>query len=82
MNPAARPESIKAVEDAIRSLGLRPFLNPGVERKVIAVLGEMGLRKADLVERFSIMPDVDRVELDLGSSGSLASRTIIPRLGH
>ncbi|MGQ9924617.1 MAG: 3-deoxy-7-phosphoheptulonate synthase [Armatimonadota bacterium] len=77
MNPAARPESIKAVEDAIRSLGLRPFLNPGVERKVIAVLGEMGLRKADLVERFSIMPDVDRVEL-ISELWKLASRTYHP----
>lgn len=77
MNPGAEIESVHAVEEEIRRLGLRPFINPGVERKVIAVLGEMGIKKADLVEHFTAMPDVARVEL-ISDLWKLCSRTYHP----
>lgn len=63
MQTQAKPEEIKGIEDEIKQLGLRPFINPGVERKVIAVLGAIDASKADLVEHFSAFPGVDRVDL-------------------
>lgn len=77
MDPGAAPENVKAVEDEIKRLGMRPFINPGVERKVIAVLGEVGIHKADLVEQFSTMADVARVEL-ISDLWKLCSRTYHP----
>lgn len=73
MDPGAAPDEVKTVEQEIERMGLRPFINPGVERKVIAVLGEIDVRKADLVDHFAVLPGVSRVEL-ISDLWKLASR--------
>jgi 3-deoxy-7-phosphoheptulonate synthase len=77
MQTQATAEQIQAVEEEIQRLGLRPFVNPGVERKVIAVLGVLDAKKADLVEHFSSFPGVERVEL-ISHLWKLASREYHP----
>ncbi len=77
MDLHAAPEEVREVEQEIERIGLRPFINPGVERKVIAVLGEVDVRKADLVEHFATMRGVSRVEL-ISELWKLASRSYHP----
>ena len=77
MQTQATPEQVRAVEDEIQHIGLRPFINPGVERKVIAVLGALDAKKADLVEHFSSFPGVERVDL-ISHLWKLASREYHP----
>jgi 3-deoxy-7-phosphoheptulonate synthase len=77
MHPQATEDEINAVTEEVAKIGFRPFMNPGVERKVIAVLGELDVRKADLVEHFQSMPGVARVEL-ISDLWKLASRTYHP----
>ena len=77
MAPQATEAEIDAVTEEITKIGFRPFMNPGVERKVIAVLGELDVRKADLVERFQAMKGVARVDL-ISDLWKLASRSYHP----
>jgi len=77
MQPGATPEEIETVKEAICRFGLRPFENPGVERKVIAVLGEVDFDKADLVDHFNALPGVTRAEM-ISNPWKLASRTFHP----
>ncbi len=77
MSPQATPEEIAGIQEEIERIGFRPFINPGVERKVIAVLGELDVRKADLVDHFSTFPGVERVEL-ISELWKLASRKYHP----
>lgn len=77
MQTGATPEQVQAVENEISKIGLRPFINPGVERKVIAVLGVLDAKKADLVEHFTAFPGVERVEL-ISHLWKLASREYHP----
>ncbi|MCE5324594.1 3-deoxy-7-phosphoheptulonate synthase [bacterium] len=77
MHTNATEDEVKSVKQDIRRIGFRPFMNPGVERKVIAVLGELDVRKADLVEHFNAMAGVARVEL-ISDLWKLASRTYHP----
>ena len=77
MQTQALSEQVQAVEDEIQRLGLKPFINPGVERKVIAVLGALDAKKADLVEHFYSFPGVERVEL-ISHLWKLASRGYHP----
>ena len=77
MRTQATPEQTQAVEDEIQRIGLRPFVNPGVERKVIAVLGALDAKKADLVEHFHSFPGVERVDL-ISHLWKLASREYHP----
>lgn len=77
MRTSAAPEQVQAVEDEIQRIGLRPFINPGVERKVIAVLGVLDAKKADLVEHFYSFPGVERVDL-ISHLWKLASRDYHP----
>ena len=77
MDPQATGDEIDAVTEEIARIGFRPFTNPGVERKVIAVLGELDVHKADLVEHFQVMPGVARVEL-ISDLWKLASRSYRP----
>lgn len=77
MQTQATPEQVQAVEEEIQRLGLKPFINPGVERKVIAVLGVLDARKADLLEHFYSFPGVERVDL-ISHLWKLASREYHP----
>lgn len=77
MQTQATPEQVQAVEDEIQSMGLKPFINPGVERKVIAVLGALDAKKADLVEHFYAFTGVARVDL-ISHLWKLASREYHP----
>lgn len=78
MDPQATEAEIESVQQEIKRIGFRPFMNPGVERKVIAVLGELDVRKADLVEHFQAMPGVARVDL-ISDLWKLASRQYHPQ---
>lgn len=77
MQTQAGPDEVSAIEEEIRRIGLRPFINPGVERKVIAVLGGLDAKKADLVEHFYAFPGVERVDL-ISHLWKLASREYHP----
>ncbi|MFQ3550034.1 MAG: 3-deoxy-7-phosphoheptulonate synthase [Armatimonadota bacterium] len=77
MDTNASEEKVQHVQDEIKRIGFTPFMNPGVERKVIAVLGELDVRKADLVEHFQSLPGVARVQL-ISDLWKLASRTYHP----
>lgn len=77
MQTNATPDEVQSVEDEIRRIGLRPFMNPGVERKVIAVLGGIDAKKADLVEHFYSFSGVNRVDL-ISHLWKLASREYHP----
>jgi 3-deoxy-7-phosphoheptulonate synthase len=75
---AGAPEvEVEAVIEAVARAGFRPFVNPGVERKVIALLGAMDAEKAELVDRFSALPGVERVTL-ISEPYKLASRRTHP----
>jgi len=57
------PEAqVTAVIERITEAGCTPFVNPGVERKVIAVLGVVDQDKMSLMEQFIALPGVERVE--------------------
>ncbi|MHB9036148.1 MAG: 3-deoxy-7-phosphoheptulonate synthase [Armatimonadota bacterium] len=77
MDTHASEDNVEAVQQEIRKIGFRPFMNPGVERKVIAVLGELDVRKADLIEHFQAMSGVARVDL-ISDLWKLASRSYHP----
>ncbi|HEY3265908.1 MAG TPA: 3-deoxy-7-phosphoheptulonate synthase [Armatimonadota bacterium] len=78
MQPGATPEEVDSVKSEICRFGFRPFENPGVERKVIALLGEVDFNKADLVDTFNAMPGVSRAEL-ISNPWKLASRDFHPK---
>jgi len=50
MQAGAPEEQVDAVIQAVERAGFRPFVNPGVERKVIALLGAVDAEKAELRE--------------------------------
>ncbi len=77
MDTLANEQEIESVQEEIKRIGFRPFMNPGVERKVIAVLGELDVRKADLVEHFQAMRGVAKVDL-ISDLWKLASRSYHP----
>ena len=41
MKTTASPEEVQRVEEEATRFGFRPFINPGVERKVVALLDEL-----------------------------------------
>ncbi len=77
MQPHATPEEISAVVQQIESHGFRAYINPGVERNVIAALGEVDIDKVELVDQFSNLAGVDRVQL-ISDPFKLSSRTYHP----
>jgi 3-deoxy-7-phosphoheptulonate synthase len=75
---AGAPEAeVDAVLAAVEKAGFRPWINPGVERKVIALLGAVDAEKAELVDHFSALPGVERVTL-ISEPYKLASRRSHP----
>ncbi|MGH2353880.1 MAG: 3-deoxy-7-phosphoheptulonate synthase [Chloroflexota bacterium] len=73
MKQEATDEEIAEVVRRVESTGFRPFINPGVERKVIALLGEVDIDKVPLVDAFATMDGVERVQL-ISEPYKLASR--------
>lgn len=73
MTPGATEGQIAEVVQRVESTGFRPFINPGVERKVIALLGEVDIDKVQLVDAFATMDGVERVQL-ISEPYKLASR--------
>src|SRR5687767_551916 len=63
MKPGASDADVANVMREVEASGFRPFVNPGVERKVIALLGEVDIDKVELVDQFSNMAGVERVQL-------------------
>ena len=63
MQAGAPEEEVEAVVKAVEKAGFRPWVNPGVERKVIALLGAVDAEKIELVDHFSALPGVERVTL-------------------
>jgi 3-deoxy-7-phosphoheptulonate synthase len=63
MEVGAPEADVQRVIARVEETGFRPFINPGVERKVIAVLGEVNISKYDLVDEFANMKGVERVDL-------------------
>ena len=77
MRTGASEEDLAEVLRVVEQNGFRPFINPGVERKVVAVLGEVNIDKVSLVDVFSNMPGVERVQL-ISDPFKLSSRQAHP----
>jgi 3-deoxy-7-phosphoheptulonate synthase len=77
MEQGAEAAQIDGVIEAVQREGLTPFVNPGVERKVIAVLGAIDTAKAQLADRFQNLPGVERVTL-ISEPYKLSSRGYHP----
>ena len=73
MKQGATEAQIADVVRRVETTGFRPFVNPGVERKVIALLGEVDIDKVGLVDVFATMDGVERVQL-ISEPYKLASR--------
>ncbi|MFI5254895.1 MAG: 3-deoxy-7-phosphoheptulonate synthase [Candidatus Limnocylindrales bacterium] len=61
MSARATEAEVNAVKGAILSEGLQPHVNPGTERVVIALVGDVGVRRQALTSRFSAMAGVESV---------------------
>src|SRR6059058_5279390 len=77
MQVGAPEADVQEVLRQVEETGFRPFINPGVERKVIAVLGEVDIDKMPLVDRFATLDGVERVQL-ISEPYKLASRHTHP----
>ncbi len=77
MEERASQEAISLVLEAIEAEGLKPFVNPGVERKVIAVLGVVDVEKVSVADKFAALTGVERVAL-VSEPYKLASRAHHP----
>ncbi len=77
MRKDANEEQIERVKKEVRQVQLRPFINPGVERKVIAVIGEITLGKVALMDHFAALEGVERVD-PISKPYKLSSRDYHP----
>lgn len=77
MEANAPQNAIDEVINSVTQEGFRPFLNPGVERKVIAVLGIVNADKMAAADKFATLPGVERVAL-VSEPYKLASRAQNP----
>jgi 3-deoxy-7-phosphoheptulonate synthase len=77
MHVGAPESDVQAVVRQVEETGFQPFINPGIERKVIAVLGDVDINKYELVDVFSNLPGVERVDL-ISDPFKLSSRQYHP----
>ncbi len=77
MKQGASEGQVAEVVQRVEATGFRPFINPGVERKVIALLGEVNIDKVQLLDAFATMDGVERVQL-ISEPYKLASRHTHP----
>jgi 3-deoxy-7-phosphoheptulonate synthase len=77
MKTHATEDEKAAVLARVTASGFRPFINPGVERTVIALLGEVDIDKVELVDVFANMAGVERVQL-ISEPFKLSSRHAHP----
>lgn len=77
MHVGAPEADVQAVVRQVEETGFQPFINPGIERKVIAVLGDVDINKYELVDVFSNLPGVERVDL-ISDPFKLSSRQYHP----
>ncbi len=61
MTVGANEAEILGVKSQILAEGLTPFDHVGPDRTVVAVVGEIGSRRAALLERFALLPGVAKV---------------------
>ena len=61
MSVTATEDEVNGVKGRILSEGLTPFTHAGMERTVIAVIGQIGSRRAELEAHLAGMPGVDTV---------------------
>jgi 3-deoxy-7-phosphoheptulonate synthase len=61
MTPGATEAEVLAVKSQILAEGLTPFDHADGDHVVIAVVGEIGARKPELLDRFATLPGVERV---------------------
>jgi 3-deoxy-7-phosphoheptulonate synthase len=78
MEQGADPSDVENVLGFVQREGFTPFVNPGVERKVIAVLGVIDTQKSLLADRFATLPGVERVTL-ISEPYKLSSRSYHPQ---
>ena len=78
MEQTASQFEVEALIQSIELEGLQAFLNQGVERTVIAVLGVVNTDKAGLSDKWSIFPGVERISL-VSEPYKLASRAQKPK---
>ncbi len=77
MSAAATAEEVNNVKSLILAEGLQPHESPGSERTVIALVGDVGPRSQQLINRFSALPGVERVA-PITRPFKLASREFHP----
>jgi 3-deoxy-7-phosphoheptulonate synthase len=77
MKMGATAEEKAAVVARVEAAGFRAFINPGVERTVIALLGEVDIDKVELMDVFANMAGVERVQL-ISEPFKLSSRHAHP----
>ena len=77
MEEGAPEAAVNQVIAAIEAEGFRPFINPGVERKVIAVIGVVNAEKMAVADKFAAFDGVERVAL-VSEPYKLASRAHHP----
>jgi 3-deoxy-7-phosphoheptulonate synthase len=61
MSVSASEAEVNGVKSLILAEGMQPHDSRGAERTVIALVGEMGLRRAELQSRLAAMPGVENV---------------------
>lgn len=77
MRKDAGKEVIERVRSEVRQAKLKPVVNSGVERTVIAVIGEITLEKAALMDHFTALAGVERVNA-ISKPYKLSSRDYHP----
>jgi len=77
MSVGATEAEIEAVEDHIRSVGLTPHESRGMERVVIGVVGDVGVRRDQVMNHLLSMPGIETVT-PISRPFKLASREFHP----